>query len=74
MENKLGKEFTEHKVFEELKMYSDFYDSLSFSIMRWVSRGTKALLDLDTYSYSSIKGTVDSIYDILIKGRIGIIG
>jgi hypothetical protein len=29
-----------------------------------------ALLNLDTYAYSSIKGTIDSIKDILLKGRI----
>lgn len=70
IENKLGKEYSEHKVFDELKSYSDFYDSLSFSIMGWVSQGTKAILNLDTYAYSSIKGTVDSIREILTKGRI----
>ncbi len=70
LEAKLSKEYTEHKVFGELKTYSDFYNSLSFSIMNWVSHGTKAILNLDTYSYSSIKGTIDSIREILEKGRI----
>jgi len=70
IEDKLGKDYAEHKVFSELKTYSDFYGSLSFSIMNWVSQGTKAILNLDTYSYSSIKGTVDSICEILRKGRI----
>jgi len=69
-EDKLGKEYMEHKVFDELKSYSDFYDSLSFSIMGWMSHGTKAILNIDTYAYSSIKGTVDSIREILKKGRI----
>ena len=67
---KLGKDYTEHKVFDELKSYSDFYDSLSFSIMSWASQGTKAILNLDTYAYSPIKGTVDSIREILKNGRI----
>lgn len=70
IEDKLGKEYSEHKVFHELKSYTDFYDSLSFSIMGWASQGTKAILNLDTYAYSSIKGTVDSIREILTKGRI----
>jgi len=69
-EIKTQKEYTEHKVFDELKIYSDFYDSLSFSIMGWASQGTKAISNLDTYTYSSIKGTVDSIHEILKKGRI----
>lgn len=70
IEGRLGKEYTEHKVFHELKMYSDFYSALSYSIMSWKSQGTKALMNLDTYAYSSIKGTVDSISDILKRGRI----
>ena len=69
-EEKLGKEYTKHTVFKELKIYSDFYNSLSFSIMSWVAQGTKAFLNLDTYSYSSIRGTVDSICEILGKGGI----
>lgn len=68
--NGFGKEYTDHKVFEELKIYSEFYGSLSFSIMSKVSQGTNALLNLDTYVYSSIKGTIDSIREILEKGRI----
>jgi hypothetical protein len=70
IEDKLGKEFTEHKVFVELTAYSDFYESLSFSIMNWMSQGAKAFSNLDTYTISSIKGTVNSISEILQKGRI----
>ncbi|MCX2681664.1 hypothetical protein OOZ15_17055 [Galbibacter sp. EGI 63066] len=70
IEDKLGKDYTEHKVFEELTFYSDFYESLSFSIMNWMSQGTKAFVNLDTYAISSIKGTVNSISQILKKGRI----
>lgn len=69
-EDRLGKEYTEHSIFEQLKYYSEFYGSLSFSIMNWSSMGTKAILNLDTYTYSSIKGTINSIAEILSKGRI----
>lgn len=70
IEDRLGKEYFEHKVFTELETYSGFYDSLSFSIMNWMSQGTKAILNLDTYTFSSIKGTINSINEILRKGRI----
>src|SRR5690554_2769406 len=66
----LDKSYFEHKVFGELKVYSEFYNSLSFSIMNWLSQGTKSILNLDTYSYSSIEGTIDSIREFLEKGRI----
>lgn len=69
-EEKFGIEYTNHSIFEQLQAYSNFYDSLSFSIMSWASIGTKAVLNLDTYTYSSIKGTIESIQDILRKGRI----
>ena len=69
-EDILGKEYTEHLIFQQLKYYSDFYNSLSFSIMNWNSMGTKAILNLDTYTFSSIKGTINSITEILSKGRV----
>lgn len=69
-QNILGKAYIEHVIFKELKYYSNFYSSLSFLVMNHVSKGLTALLNLDTYTYSSIKGTIDSISDILSKGRI----
>jgi hypothetical protein len=69
-EDRLGKDYLEHQVFKQLDNYSDFYKSLSFSVMHWISQGTKAIMNLDTYTFSSINGTVNSIKDILIKGRI----
>src|SRR5690554_8140014 len=69
-ENNLGKAYNEHIIFDQLKNYSEFYDSLSFSIMNWAAQGTGGIINLDTYAYSSIKGTIDSIIDILKKGRI----
>lgn len=66
---KLRKEYQEHKIFGQISEFSDFYKSLSFSIMSSVNQGTKAI-NLDTYVFSSIQGTLDSINEILIKGRI----
>jgi hypothetical protein len=70
MSDRLGKEYLTHKVFNQLAMYAEFYGSLSFSIMNWISQGTKAIINIDTYVYSSIQGTLESITDILLKGRI----
>lgn len=70
MNERLGKEYLEHEVFGQLTEYADFYNSLSFSIMSWISQGTKAITNIDTYVYSSIQGTLESIKDILLKGRI----
>lgn len=66
----LGKEYTDHKVFRQLSEFADFYDSLAYTTMGFMSQGTKAILNLNTYVFSSIKGTLDSIREILSKGRI----
>lgn len=68
--NNLGKDYLAHKVFERLKEYSSFYNSLSFSVMNFVTIGTSSSFNIDTYMYSSMKGTLQSISDILRKGRI----
>lgn len=63
-------EYKNHKVFEELSDFSEFYQSLSYSIMMFVSQGTRAFLNLDTYVFSSIKSTLDSIKMVLTNGSI----
>lgn len=70
IEEKLGKAYTEHDVFKRLDRYISFYESLSFSIMNWITQGTRAIMNIDTYAYSSIQGTLESIKIILAKGRI----
>lgn len=62
--------YKNHHVFEQLSKYAEFYKNLSFSIMGFVSQGTESFLNIDTYVYSSIQGTLESIRDILIQGRI----
>lgn len=59
-----------HRVFSELDEYIDFYGCLSMSVMSFSTMGTTAFVSMDTYVYSSIKGTVDSIKILLEKGRI----
>ena len=68
--DRLGKEYNEHVVFEQLSELEEFYDSLSYTTMNFVSSGTKSLINLNTYVFSSIKGTLESTKDILAKGRI----
>ena len=63
--------YSEHQVFKQLSEYAEFYDHLSYSVMMWITQGTiDSILNIDTYVYSSIQGTLESIKDILIKGRI----
>jgi len=66
----LGGEYKNHKVFKKINELIQFYDSLSFNVMSFCTSGTSAITNIDTYLFSSLKGTLESIHDILIKGRI----
>ncbi len=61
--------YSGHTVFEEIKTYAGFYKSLAYSTMHWVSMGTTAI-NFDTYIFSSIQGTLESMALILSHGRI----
>lgn len=65
-----SKEYQEHEIFDDLTTYAKFYDNLSFLNMHWVTQGVSGLLNMDTYIFSSIQGTLESIYDVLKRGRI----
>jgi len=62
--------YKQHRVFEQLSKYAEFYKDLSFLIFCWVTLGTKSVINIDAYVYSSMQGTLESIRDILIQGRI----
>jgi hypothetical protein len=64
------KAYQEHHVFSELRQCMDFYTRLSMSVFSFSTMGTNAICNIDTYVYSSIKGTLDSIRTILLAGRI----
>lgn len=66
----MDKNYTEHKVFNLLSTLSRFYESLSFSIIGFVTIGTTSVINIDTYLLSSIKGSIDSINIVLKSGRI----
>jgi hypothetical protein len=66
----LEKEYLEHAVFGQLTQLVDFYEALSNTTMGFVSQGTKAIFNLDTYVFTSISGTVESIKEILYSGRL----
>lgn len=59
-----------HRVFEELSSYIEFYETLSESVFRFCSMGTRAICNIDSYVYTSIQGTLESIRDTARKGRI----
>ncbi|HEV7423908.1 MAG TPA: hypothetical protein VGO21_01835, partial [Candidatus Paceibacterota bacterium] len=64
-------DYKNHIIFKELDGYSNFYKLFSFSILGFVKSGvTGSHFNIDTYVYSSIQATIESIKDILLKGHI----
>lgn len=68
--NNLEKNYLEHSIFEQLEELINFYEALSNTTMGFGSQGTKAILNLDAYVFTSISGTIDSIKVILHNGRL----
>lgn len=64
-------EYQNHPVFKDLEGHISFYDSFSMSIMGFITLGTKAVMNIDSYVYSSMKGTLESIKLVLSDGKIG---
>jgi len=63
-------EYQEHRVFDDLKRYSEFYDGLAEGVFQFASVGTTAICNIDTYVYSAIAGTIASIRMVLRDGFI----
>ena len=67
----MDKKYEDHPVFQQVSEYAEFYKHLSFSVMGWITQGTKdAIVNIDSHVFSSIQGTLESIKDILANGRI----
>ena len=63
-------EYQKHTVFADLERYAAFYESLAHSVFGFVSLGTQAICNIDSYLFSSVQGTLASIQAILRDGRI----
>jgi hypothetical protein len=63
-------DYQKHTVFADLERYIAFYGSLAHSVFGFISLGTRAICNIDSYVFSSIQGTLASIQAILRDGRI----
>ncbi len=64
------KEYQEHHIFADLQRLQKFYGQLSMSVLSFPSMGAKSIFSMDTYVYSSMQGTLESIELTLKAGRI----
>jgi hypothetical protein len=63
-------EYQNHAVFAQLDGQIAFYEHLAESVFLWVSSGTGAFTNIDSYLYSSIQGTLPSIRSVLRDGQL----
>lgn len=63
-------EYKNHQIFTTLDKMIDFYKLISFSIFGFITQGTKSMYNIDSYLFSSVQGTLESIKMILKNGRI----
>ena len=63
-------EYQKHVLFAELSDYAKFYERLSFNVFSWITLGTYPVINIDTYIFSSLRGTLESIQLLLKNGRI----
>lgn len=70
MTNEDNIEYQNHSVLKKLDHYIDFYNSLSTNVFSYMAQGTKFICNIDSYVYSSLGGTLESIKNILKNGRI----
>ncbi|MHB2027149.1 MAG: hypothetical protein ACYCPQ_11050 [Elusimicrobiota bacterium] len=65
-----GNSFQQHHIFGDLDKYAEFYRSLSTAVFSFLTPGTNAACNIDSYVFSSIQGTLESIKGVLKQGRI----
>ena len=65
-----SKTYQSHAVFADLMRYISFYEQLAMSIFHFLTMGTKSIANIDSYTYSSMHGTLESINSLLLSGRI----
>lgn len=63
-------QYLEHSVFANFAMYAKFYRTWAQHIFLWPTQGTQAIANIDSYSFSSLAGTFESIHDVLQNGKI----
>ena len=62
--------YLSHSVFAALERYAGFHEHLSNSIMGFLTPGMDGFINIDTYLYQSIGGTLNSVAMTLRDGRI----
>lgn len=68
----MDKEYLDHAVFESLNATAQFYHSLAYSVMHFVSKWVKnsSIINYDSYFFGALANSIDSIKAVLELGHI----
>lgn len=66
----LDETYRKHQVFNQIQTYRKFYADLADLVFGVMTQGTHSICNIDTYVYSSMRGTLESIHQVLANGRI----
>lgn len=70
-DKQLPKEYIEHVIFKNLDSISEFYDFISFNSYSFLPDGLPGTFpNIDTYIFSSIRGTIDSVRLLLKNAHL----
>lgn len=61
---------SDHACFQVLDDIAEFYECISETSYSFIQKGTKGLINYESYVFLAIRGTVDSIKVLLQKGRV----
>lgn len=59
-----------HPIFQDLDSFVEFYEDLGYQTWTYLSEGTRAVFGLDSFVFSSIQGTLDSVRMLLRAGMM----
>lgn len=70
-EDQLSKEYKEHVIFKNLDSFSEFYDFISINSYSFLPDGLPGTFpNIDTYIFSAIRGTIDSVRLLLKNAHL----
>lgn len=63
-------DYSIHPVFTQINLYCRFYDYLAKSVFLWVPLGILSAVNIDSFVYTSMQGTLESISNALLHGQV----
>ncbi|MGZ6540170.1 MAG: hypothetical protein ACXVEB_17475, partial [Bacteroidia bacterium] len=63
-------EYQHHQIFKEAEEYMQFYKDLAMLVFPFMTQGTSSMANIDSYIFTSIRGTIDSIQITARNGRL----